>query len=265
MVIAPPTGLCCGAWGDSKGNHGMGIIDLHTDTSWPPLAPPMPAPEGVASGKPEQQALVLFSAPGDGLTLGRWSGSPRAATSGPWPVDDFILLRHGSATIRLTDGRTETLQAGDAFFIPRGLDCTWDPAEPASGISLSFADGIAIPGAGLPLRVDPQGALAASEGPSPALLIGPAPQQQARDWHEDASGRFSVGVWATTPYVRRPIPYPRHELMHLIEGEVTLTADGAAPRTYREGESFFVPKGCVVDWVSTVPVRKVFCSVLPPL
>lgn len=51
--------------------------------------------------------------------------------------------------------------------------------------------------------------------------------------------------------------------MHLLEGEVSLTAGGGPPRTCRAGDSFFVPKGCVVDRVGTMDLRKVYCPVVP--
>lgn len=239
----------------------MGIVDLHVPGEWPAIAP-LP-PEDIASGKADQRGVELFAAPQDGLTVGLWSCTPWVATSGPYPFDEFMILLEGSVIIRLPDGRAETLRAGDAFFIPKGLDCTWDQPEPVKKIYVIFENGTADPAAGLPLRVNTATTLAPSPGPSAAVLIGPEPHQQAAKLYEDASGQFSVGVWATTPYTRRPIPYPRHELMHLLDGEVTLTADGAAPRTYTKGDTFLVPKSCVVDWVSTVDVAKIYCSIVP--
>ena len=238
----------------------MGIVDLNVSGDWPALDPL--SPEDIASGHPEQRGLTLFSAPEDGLTVGLWSCTPWVGASGPYPFDEFMILLEGSVTIRLPDSRAETLRAGDAFFIPKGLDCAWDQPETVKKIYVIFENG-APAGATFPLRVDRQAVLATSEGPVPAVLIGPAPRQMAAEAYEDASGQFSVGVWATTPYHRRPIPYPRHELMHILQGEVTLTAEGQSPRTWRAGDSFLVPKGCVVDWVSTADVRKIYCSIVP--
>ncbi len=244
----------------------MGILDLHVPGDWPALAP-LP-PGDIASGNADQRGadqrgVELFAAPEDGLTVGLWSCTPWVATPGPYPFDEFMILLEGSVTIRLPDGRAETLRAGDAFFIPKGLDCAWDQPEAVKKIYVIFENGTADPAATLPLKVDPATPLAPSPGPAAAVLVGAAPQQRAAEAYADASGQFSAGVWATTPYRRRPIPYPRHELMHLLAGEVTLTADGATPRTYRAGDSFFVPKGCLVDWVSTVDVAKIYCSIVP--
>jgi uncharacterized cupin superfamily protein len=239
----------------------MGIIDLNHSGEWPLLAP-LPAEE-LASAQPELRGIEVFSAPDDGLTVGLWSATPHVTASGPYPVDEFMILLEGCVIIRLPDGRSETVRAGDSFFIPKGLDCTWDQPETVRKIYVIFENGTADPSATVPLRIDPEAALSHSEGPSAAILISAAPQQSDKLCYADASGQFSVAVWATTPYARIPVTFGRHELMHLVTGEVTLTAEGAAPRTYRAGDTFFVPKGCVVDWVSTVDLRKIYCSIVP--
>jgi uncharacterized cupin superfamily protein len=238
-----------------------GIVDFQHASEWA-LLDPIPQ-EQLASDQPECRGVELFSAPEDGLSIGLWSATPFVAASGPYPVDEFMILLEGKLTIRLPDGRSETVQAGDSFFLPKGLDCTWDQPETVRKIYVIFENGVVDPSATFPLRIDPEAALARSPGPSPSLLIGAAPRQSERLSYADASGQFSVGIWATTPYSRIPVTYPRHELMHLLSGEVTLTAAGAAPRTYRAGDTFFVPKGCVVDWVSTGDVRKIYCSIVP--
>ncbi len=238
-----------------------GIVDLQYTGEWSMLDP-LPL-EQLASGQPKLCGVELFSAPEDGLSVGLWSATPFVTVCGPYPVDEFMVLLEGTLIIRLPDGRSETLRAGDSFFIPKGLDCTWDQPETVRKIYVMFENGVADTSATFPLKIDHGGALAKSPGPSPSILIGAEPQQSERLSYVDASGQFSVGVWATTPYSRMPVTFPRHELMHLLAGEVTLTAAGAAPRTYRAGDTFFVKKGCVVDWVSTGDVRKVYCSIVP--
>lgn len=238
-----------------------GIIELHHSGEWPLLA--ALSPEELVSGQPELRGIEMFSAPDDGLTVGLRSATPFVATFGFYPVDEFMILLEGRVIIRLPDGRSETVRAGDSFFIPKGLHCTWDQPETVRKIYVIFENGTVDPSATLPLRIDPEAALIPSDGPSAAILISAVPQQSDKLSYADASGQFSVAVWATTPYARIPVTFGRHELMHLVTGEVTLTTAGAAPRTYRSGDTFFVPKGCIVDWVSTVDLRKIYCSIVP--
>jgi uncharacterized cupin superfamily protein len=188
----------------------------------------------------------LFSAPEDGLTVGLWSATPFVSASGSYPVDEFMILLEGCVIIRLPDGHSETVRAGDSFFIPKGLNCTWDQSETVRKIYVIFENGTIDPSASFPLTIDPKADLTPSDGPSAAILISAAPHQSEKLFYSDASGQFSVAIWETTPYARIPMTFGRHELMYLLTGEVTLTAAGAAPRTYRAGDVFFVPKGCVM-------------------
>lgn len=235
------------------------IIDLTPPPGdWPAL-PPLP-PGDIASGAADQTGVTLFEEPG--LTVGLWGCTPWVATPGPYPFDEFMILLEGSVTIRLPDGRAETIRAGQSFFIPKGLDCTWDQPEAVKKVYVIFEGGIAQPGAGLPLTVDPAMPLAPSPPPPSAILDSAVPVQTAAQVYADASGQFSVGVWATSAYRRKPIPYPRHELMHILSGEVTFTSGGET-RTWGQGETFFVPTGAVVDWVGECDLAKIYCSIMP--
>ena len=235
------------------------IIDLTPPPGdWPAL-PALPR-EDIASGAADQTGLTVFEAPG--LTVGFWGCSPWVATPGPYPSDEFMILLEGSVTILLPDGRAETIRAGQSFFIPKGLDCTWDQPEPVKKIYVIFEGGAAKAGVGLPLTVDPAMPLAPSPAPAPAILDSKVPVQRAAQVYADGSGQISVGVWATSAYRRKPIPFPRHELMHILSGEVTMTSDGVT-RTWAAGQSFFVPMGAVVDWVGPGELAKVYCSIMP--
>ncbi len=114
-----------------------------------------------------------------------------------------------------------------------------------------------------PLRPDPRADLAPSAGPAPELLLSGAPQQRDKRYYADLTGQWTVGVWSSTPYHRKTIPFPRHELMHILEGEVTITEDGQPPRTFKAGDTFVVPLGTLCDWKSTVDIRKFYCIFQP--
>jgi uncharacterized cupin superfamily protein len=113
------------------------------------------------------------------------------------------------------------------------------------------------------LRPDPQAALAPSEGPALELLASAPPSQRDKPYFADLTAQWTVGVWDSTAYHRKSISFPRHELMHILEGEVTLTEDGGPANTFRAGDTFFVPKGTRCDWKSTGYVRKIYCIMQP--
>ena len=61
--------------------------------------------------------------------------------------------------------------------------------------------------------------------PAAAMLQSAVPVQHAHEYFCDVTGQFSAGVWDTTGYHRKLIDFPRHELMHLLEGAVTFEDD----------------------------------------
>jgi uncharacterized cupin superfamily protein len=57
------------------------------------------------------------------------------------------------------------------------------------------------------------------------------------------------------------LPFPWHEMVQLLEGEVNITeADGYSHR-FQAGDAFFIPKGTVCRWQSSGYVNK-FYSIL---
>ncbi|MGL4527977.1 MAG: cupin domain-containing protein, partial [Aestuariivirga sp.] len=84
-----------------------------------------------------------------------------------------------------------------------------------------------------------------------------------KDDFEDATGQLSIGVWDTTGYRRKLIDFPRHELMHLLEGSVTFTDDAGRSQTFQAGDTFFVPLGTPNAWTSEGFLRKIFVIFQP--
>ncbi len=239
----------------------MNIINCNYTGELPLL--PKIADEFVAFGKPEQRGIDLFTDAKIGLSVGIWACTPWNAQMSPYSVDEFIILKKGSVKIHLADGRSETMVAGDSFFIPKGLNCAWEQSENVEKIYVIFENGIANSAANLPLKIDINAKLSAIEGPLKANVIGNEPLWRANYCYDDASEQFSVGLWSSTPYTRRTMIFPRHELMFLLQGEVIFTIKGEKPQKFQAGDIFFMPMGCEVDWVNPTEVRKIFCSIMP--
>jgi len=67
-----------------------------------------------------------------------------------------------------------------------------------------------------------------------------------------------TGVWECAPCREEIDAYPVHEMMHVLEGSVTVTdADGKA-ETYTRGDTFFIPKGAPCTWEITEKLRKFY-------
>ncbi|HBM14073.1 MAG TPA: hypothetical protein DD390_15375 [Rhodospirillaceae bacterium] len=245
----------------------MPIISFPHDLSDLPVLPEIPA-SVIASGAPVHRGVDLLEVPALGLTAGIWACTAWTAQMGPYSVDEFMIVLEGAVTIRLESGAEITVSAGQSFFLPKGLVCAWHQTGNIKKVYVIFEQGAAgtlegVGHDGSGLVIDPALPLAPSVGPGAEILIGATPEQQAVELYEDATGQFSVGLWQSTPYSRKPVRFDRYELMHLLSGSVTLTETGQKARTFTAGETFLVPLGAEVDWVSTEDVRKIYCSVTP--
>lgn len=233
-----------------EGPGGAGLED------WGPLSP-----EGLESGEGMQRGRFFLEDERLGLTAGVWDCTPFVGKVRPHANNELMLLLEGAVTIEPEGGEPVTIRAGEAFFLPKGLRIRWRQTGRVRKYFMIF-DGPADapPPASVPaLKIDPATALSPSTPtPADALVGGPVPTQAGKAAFVDTTGQFTIGVWETTPYHRRSVPFPRYELMHVLEGGVTVRgADGAA-ETYGPGETFLIAPGMVGDFQVTERLRKIY-------
>lgn len=180
-----------------------------------------------------------------------------------FPHTELLIVQGGALTVESgmeTDAPvTLRLGVGQAAVLPRGAALRLRADAP---VSWSFCAAVApasAPALGaFALVVDPQPVLSPSAAPAAELLLGPVPACRSANQAHDAATGLRVGVWDSTPYARRLIPHRVNELMHILEGEVTLTdASGAAHRVVA-GDTVFVPRGAPCAWTSAIHVRKIY-------
>ena len=95
------------------------------------------------------------------------------------------------------------------------------------------------------------------------MLISGKPVQHGHDWFVDPTGQWSVGVWDSTAYHRKQAPFPRYEMMSLLEGAVTITDDKGKVQHFKAGDTFFIEQGAVSDFKTDGYVRKFYCIFQP--
>lgn len=71
-----------------------------------------------------------------------------------------------------------------------------------------------------------------------------------------SGGKIETGVWECGVGSFTAVRDGYTEICYLISGEVTITAEGAAPRTYRGGDIVVMPSGWRGTWDVHTPVRK---------
>ena len=184
----------------------------------------------------------------------------------PYPVNEFMLVLEGAVTIVEANGRATTVEAGRSFILPKGLPCVWQQTGYLRKFYVIFDDPSGLvpanPGA-LSVILPDVAAPLAPLAVDPAPIVGQLPVQHSRSWFTDLTGQWTVGVWDATPYERKVSPSGRYELMHLLEGSVTLTDGQGGSQSFKAGDSFLVPLGAPNGWRSTEYVRKIYCIFQP--
>ncbi|MDX1370264.1 cupin domain-containing protein [Pseudomonas sp.] len=105
--------------------------------------------------------------------------------------------------------------------------------------------------------LDPLAHLSPSTPPDAQILISAGPQCRSKNSYKD-NANVLIGVWDSTPYTRHGRPHKVNELMHLIEGSVTLHSPEGESLQLNAGDSVFVPLGAECAWESHVYVRKFY-------
>lgn len=191
----------------------------------------------------------------DGVSAGMVQFSGQANIE-DFPHSETLVVHAGHVRLR-SAGQTLELGVGTSAVIGRGTHLS---VEASHGSEWAFC---AVALAAAPLKpgltlLERHTHLNPSAPPEPAILIGPAPQCRALNLFDDASTELRIGIWDSTPYARHGRPHKLHELMHLLEGSVTLRDDAGSEVTVNPGDSVFVAKGAPCAWDSTVYVRKVY-------
>ena len=99
--------------------------------------------------------------------------------------------------------------------------------------------------------------------PDPSIFLGGVPTQNVHRYFADMTGQMTVGLWDSTPFERAVAPFPRCELMCILEGSVTLTDGEGTAHRLGAGEATYIPMGALSGWKSTEYVRKFFAIFQP--
>ena len=223
--------------------------------------------DDLVAGIGQQLGHLWLDEAATGLMVGVWQCSPMTGAMGPWLTNEVMVLLEGQVVIDHADGSQLAASAGEAFFIPKGTVCSWRQEGDLRKFFVihSDASGLAAPDADAlkARKIDFAAALAPSEGPPAALLETAMPECREAVMFTDLTGQLTAGIWSATPYRREAVASPRHELMHILDGEVTLFDGAGREETFTAGDTLFVPRGAVAGWSSAVPVRKMFCAFTP--
>jgi len=179
---------------------------------------------------------------------------------GELPADEFVIVSSGKVTLT-QPARTLVLTNGASAVLPRGAGFGWSCETPTTLLYMRYKG--ATPADATLVPIDEAAPLAPSGTPMAELLIGPTPECRNHTDFRSADGEFVCGTWDSTPYRRRPMLFRHYELMHLLEGAVTLDDELGERRTFSKGDIFLVEQGARCGWESREHVKKVYAIYRP--
>jgi uncharacterized cupin superfamily protein len=80
---------------------------------------------GLVSGEPVQCGRLYDEHEETDYSVGIWECTAFDDQPGPYPVDEFMFLLEGHVEMVMPDGSAVMVNAGEAFVIPKGLNCQW--------------------------------------------------------------------------------------------------------------------------------------------
>ncbi|BBP64473.1 MULTISPECIES: cupin domain-containing protein [Pseudomonas] len=216
--------------------------------------PSTPFTEGTLGPNDPFDRLIAYHG-ADGMAAGVVRASGRLTVE-DYPFSETIVVHAGDVTLR-SPALTLQLKPGDSAVIGRGTSLEVE-AHPQS-LWAFCADAQAIdtrmPGlTALPAHT----LLSPSAAPDAQILLSAAPQCRSHNLFVEEATDLRVGLWDSTPYTRGSRPHKLHELMHLLEGSVTLQVADGRELLVGTGDTVFVPLNAPCAWKSLVYVRKVY-------
>ncbi|MFG0268788.1 cupin domain-containing protein [Pseudomonas sp. zjy_14] len=206
---------------------------------------------------------VIHYRPGDALSVSDGLGYEVGCIEGGQAcqvdaVDAVMLGVLEAGELSLSgDGFELLLVPGDCFVVPQGVALNWLPKGALRYVFIRFPGLEGDASHEYPFKLELQGPLQPCSPPAAEALLSPTPRAWSQGGFEQ--GTLRIGVWACEPYERRQVEPKYSELMHILEGQLTLTEKSGSAHIIAPGETLVVPAGATNAWASEVPVRKVYC------
>lgn len=231
----------------TQNSHVKRIISTGPDAAkledWPAMNP-----GGLVSGTPVQKGCLYDEDEATDYSVGIWECTAFVDQPGPYPVDEFMLLLDGSVQMLMPDGTQVTVNAGEAFVIPKGLDCQWTMSGTVRKIFM-ILDGQT------PADADNAGLNRITVPPLDMIGTPPSGALTTRDTHfvnHDDCVRVHIDSFHSR--LRGPAPQAGRHLITVLSGSVSFTgASGpdfgpAFGPDFGPGDSLYLLPGSALTW-----------------
>jgi uncharacterized cupin superfamily protein len=226
-------------------------------------------PADFQSELPEQHGYEYYSDPDIGLTVGVWTTTSMQEAFGPYPGDEFMWVLEGEVRMVDADDHETLVREGETFCLRNAIPISWKQVGFLRKFYMTYADPEAevaelasADGGVLILDAD---ALAEGmelmDNTDPLVIVGEKPLQHDNVCFTNDAGNMYAGMWDSTAFDSEMRPFPWHEMVQLLEGEVTITEGNGREQVFSAGDAFFIPKGTLCHWRADGYVKK-FYSIL---
>lgn len=198
-----------------------------------------------------------------GYAVGVCASEARDVEVAAMPHHEFITIGEGEVTLDSDGGEQIVVKAGESAIIPKGTQLRWIQQGAVKHTFMVFADEEG-PEPAAPrkvIKVDPATPLSPAGGTPPELLLSTTPQIAANtNIFVARNGELRIGLWECTAYARKETKPVYCELMHLLQGSVTLSQPNRS-WSAKAGETLVVPATAECRWTSEEFVKKIFCII----
>lgn len=221
-------------------------------SEWPAIDP-----SNLVSGVPIQTGVLFEEIDAIDYSVGVWECTAFVDKSGPYPVDEFMLLLDGSVIMEMPDGTDITTRAGEAFIIPKGLECQWKMPGPVRKIFM-ILDGATPSGSdNISLHRITKPPLDAGRQPDPGALVTRLIHYMNHD------RRMQVYTDSFGAEQHGPAPQRGRHLVHVLDGDVRLGDD--PDHHYTKGGNFYLLPNNDLTWTVQAGTRLLvsYCDLSP--
>lgn len=208
-------------------------------------------PDNLVSGTPVQRGYLCDEIADQGYIAGVWDCTAFVDHPSPYGVDEFMYLLDGSVIMGMPDGTEVEVKAGEAFVIPKGLQCQWKQPGYVRKIFMILDRAEAKPACNLALERVTVPDLSAPDNAQGITT--------SRTDFVNAAGNMRVSVSAHGAVTSAASPAPENQVIYVLDGTLKLTHDGKT-ETYAKNEAVYLPQGCVTGWQTEDGTRLLVSS-----
>lgn len=226
------------------------------------------SPEDFQSPLPTQHVHVYFEDPEIGMSVGVWDTTTMQEAFGPYPGDEFIVVLEGGFQMLDGDGNGVPATTGQSVCFRNAVPVSWKQDGYLKKFYITYLD----PRVTSPVIESAKGGVFALDSdlkPSEADRVEHAPdakitpRQHDRILFTNDTGNMTVGLWDCEAMETEFAPFPTHEFVHLLEGDVTIVEEDGTSNAFTAGDVFFVPHGTVCSWRVPHYIRKYYAALDP--